>query len=91
MANRATITYAQTGVQPPVYVVTSLSEPPWETLEMDVEDDQTASANLVFSRRFDKVPAGSYPYKIRIGADHWVVDEFKDTSTLCHNTRVFTC
>jgi hypothetical protein len=44
MTESVTITFSQTGVQPPVYVVTSLSEPPWEPLEMAVDHEQTASA-----------------------------------------------
>lgn len=81
MAESATITFAATGVQPPVYVVTSLSNPPWETLEMDVDKEQTASANLIFTKRFDNIPEGSYQYKIRVGDGHWVVDESKDSGT----------
>jgi hypothetical protein len=81
MTTNATITFSQTGVQPPVYVVTSLSEPPWETLEMNVEDEQTASGDLVFARHFDNVAEGNYQYKIRIGDGHWVVDESKDSGT----------
>jgi hypothetical protein len=86
MTTNATITFAQTGVQPPVYVLTSLSDPPWEAIEMDVDKDQTASANLIFTRQFDSVAEGSYQYKIRVGDHHWVVDEQKDTGTLhvCH-------
>jgi hypothetical protein len=81
MTSHATITFAQTGVQPPVYVLTSLSEPPWEILEMDVDKEQTASANLIFTRRFENVAEGSYQYKIRIGDGHWVVDDSKDSGT----------
>jgi hypothetical protein len=79
MTERATITFAEAGVQPPVYVVTSMSEPPWETLEMRVDKDRSTSANLVFTRDFDNVPAGNYQYKIRVGEGHWVVDESKDS------------
>ena len=81
MTESETITFSQTGVQPPVYVVTSLSDPPWEPLEMHVEDAQTASANLIFTRRFDNVAEGDHQYKIRIGDGHWVVDESKDSGT----------
>ena len=81
MRDNATITFSQTGVQPPVYVVTSLSEPPWETLEMSVDKEQTASANAIFTRHFDNVPEGDYQYKIRIGDGNWVVDESKDSGT----------
>ncbi|KAH7075992.1 hypothetical protein FB567DRAFT_452479 [Paraphoma chrysanthemicola] len=87
MSNSATITFSQTGVQPPVYVVTSLSDPPWEILEMDVEKEQTASANLIFTRRFEGVAEGSYQYKIRIGDGHWVLDESTDCATDEHGNR----
>ncbi|KAH7408623.1 hypothetical protein DE146DRAFT_646764 [Phaeosphaeria sp. MPI-PUGE-AT-0046c] len=87
MTERAIITFAQTGVQPPVYVVTSLSDPPWETLEMDVDKEQTASANLIFTKRFDNIPEGSYQYKIRVGDGLWVVDESKDSAADEHGNR----
>jgi hypothetical protein len=81
MGNSATITFSQTGVQPPVYVVTSLSQPPWEALEMSLEKEDTASANKIFTRHFDNVPEGAHQYKIRIGHGNWVVDESKDSGT----------
>ncbi|KAH4024776.1 hypothetical protein HBI56_174830 [Parastagonospora nodorum] len=87
MAESATITFSQTGVQPPVYVVTSLSDPPWEPLEMHVDEAQTASANLIFTRRFDNVAEGDHQYKIRIGDGHWVVDESRDSATDEHGNR----
>lgn len=79
MAANATIIFSQPGVQPPVYVVTSLSEPPWEILEMFVDEQQPESENLVFKRTFQNVSKGSYQYKIRIGEGHWVVDESKES------------
>ncbi|KAF2112688.1 hypothetical protein BDV96DRAFT_497355 [Lophiotrema nucula] len=81
MASRATITFSQPGVQPPVYVVTSLSSPAWETLEMNVEGKETEGDDLLFTRHFDDVAEGSYQYKIRIGEGHWVVDESKESAT----------
>jgi hypothetical protein len=83
MTESVTITFSQTGVQPPVYVVTSMSEPPWEPLEMTVDEEQTASANLIFTRQFNKVAEGDHQYKIRVGDGHWVVDDSKDAGTLC--------
>jgi hypothetical protein len=85
MTERATIVFSQAGVQPPVYVVTSLSEPPWETLEMEIDKDRSTTDNLVFTRQFDKVAAGNYQYKIRVGEGHWVVDESQD-SGMPHST-----
>lgn len=85
MTESATITFSQPGVQPPVYVVTSLSDPPWEILEMTVDKDEAGSGNLIFTRRFDNVAAGDYQYKIREGDGHWVVDESKDSSMLSYS------
>jgi hypothetical protein len=82
MATKATITFSQTGVQPPVYVTSSLSG--WTTLEMDVEEDRTASDNLVFSKEFSDVAGGDHQYKIRLGEDHWILDEAKDTGNMIH-------
>jgi hypothetical protein len=88
MASSATITFSQTGVQPPVYVTSSLSG--WTTLEMSVEEDKTASDNLVFSKEFSNVAAGSYQYKIRVGEDHWVLDESKETGTFTSGPNLST-
>lgn len=69
-------------MQPPVYVVTSLSDPPWEAQEMTVDKEQTSSSDLVFLKHFDDAPAGDHQYKIRIGDGYWVVDESTDSGTL---------
>lgn len=79
MQSEATITFTQPGVQPPVYVVTSLSEPPWATLELEPSKEKTPSGDLVFERKFGNVAEGRYQYKIRIGEGHWVVDESKES------------
>jgi hypothetical protein len=77
MTGDATITFSQGGVQPPVYVVSSLSG--WTTLEMTKEEDKTATGDFVFTKRFSGVAEGRYQYKIRIGDSHWVVDESKES------------
>jgi hypothetical protein len=82
MAGHATITFSQTGVQPPVYVTTSIND--WTPVEMDVNEDKTASDNLIFRKEFNDVAEGSYQYKIRVGEDHWVLDESKETGMLAH-------
>jgi hypothetical protein len=79
MQNEATITFTQPGVQPPVYMVTSLSTPPWATLELKPIKEKTPSGDLVFEQKFGNVAEGSYQYKIRIGEGHWVVDESKES------------
>lgn len=77
MATHATITFSQPGVQPPVYVTSSLSG--WTPLEMDVAPDTTAAGDLVFTKHFTNVQPGSYQYKVRLGDDHWILDESKET------------
>lgn len=73
----ATVSFSQRGVQPPVFIVTSLTG--WIPLEMDVQQDQTEDGHLVFTKQFPNVPEGPYQYKIRIGDNQWVVDESKDS------------
>lgn len=77
MATHATITFSQPGVRPPVYVTSSLSG--WTPLEMDVADNTTASGDPVFTKTFSNVDQGSYQYKVRLGQDHWILDESKQT------------
>ena len=79
MHSEATITFTQPGVQPPVYVVTSLSTPPWAPLELKPIKETTPSGDLVFELKFSNIAEGSYQYKIRIGEGHWVVDESKES------------
>ncbi|KAG9200333.1 hypothetical protein G6514_007158 [Epicoccum nigrum] len=81
MQSEATITFTQPGVQPPVYVVTSLSSPPWATLELKPSEDKTPSGDFVFEQKFANVSEGSYQYKIRIGEGNWVVDDSKESAT----------
>lgn len=81
MQGEATITFTQPGVQPPVYVVTSLSTPPWAPLELKPREEKTSSGDIVFEQKFANVTEGSYQYKIRIGEGHWVVDESKESAT----------
>lgn len=79
MQSEATITFTQPGMQPPVYVVTSLSTPPWAPIELKPSKEKTPSGDLVFEQKFTNVAEGSYQYKIRIGEGHWVVDESKES------------
>ncbi|RAR11746.1 hypothetical protein DDE83_004473 [Stemphylium lycopersici] len=78
MATDATIVFSRTGVQPPVYVTTSLSG--WAPLEMDAEEDETRPGNLIFTKTFKHVAQGSYQYKIRLGEHDWILDESKETA-----------
>ncbi|KAI4654069.1 hypothetical protein J4E93_001838 [Alternaria ventricosa] len=85
MAARATITFSQPGVQPPVYVTTSLND--WTLVQMQPLHDKTASGDLIFSREFTGVAEGSHQYKIRVGEDHWVLDESKETAAVDQGIR----
>ncbi|KAJ4313080.1 hypothetical protein N0V94_007114 [Neodidymelliopsis sp. IMI 364377] len=87
MTSEATIIFSQAGVQPPVYVVTSLSTPPWATLELTPSNEKTPSGDVIFRQQFGNVAEGSYQYKIRIGEGHWVVDETKESATDEHGNR----
>ncbi|KAJ8107853.1 hypothetical protein OPT61_g8580 [Boeremia exigua] len=87
MQGEATVTFTQPGVQPPVYVVTSLSTPPWAPIELKPAEEKTTSGDLVFEQKFANVAEGSYQYKIRIGEGHWVVDESKESATDEHGNR----
>ncbi|KAF2001547.1 hypothetical protein P154DRAFT_574894 [Amniculicola lignicola CBS 123094] len=78
---KATIGFSRPGLQAPVFVVTSLSTPPWDVLEMNVDDQKTDSGDLVFKLSFDHVAEGTYQYKIRTGGSHWVIDDSQETAT----------
>ena len=82
MATHATITFSQPGVQPPVYVTSSLSG--WTPLEMDIAHDKTPSGDFVFTKHFANVHEGSYQYKVRLGEDNWILDESKETGKAAH-------
>ncbi|GME61535.1 hypothetical protein GTA08_BOTSDO00663 [Neofusicoccum parvum] len=71
-----TITFSVPGTHPPVYVASSLTNPSWQPVEMDLKDERTASGDLVFEKKFDAVESGEYQYKFRLGhGDWWVCDE----------------
>jgi len=77
MAHKVTVTYSSPGLQPPVYITTSLSEPQWDLLEMDCRE--TPDGEQEFAKTFH-VAGGEYQYKFRLGpGDWWVCDESKPT------------
>ena len=77
MAQKVTVTYSSPGLQPPVYITTSLSEPQWELLEMDCR--RTPNGEHEFAKTFHAAE-GEYQYKFRLGpGDWWVCDESKPT------------
>ncbi|KAK8253300.1 hypothetical protein IWZ00DRAFT_184017 [Phyllosticta capitalensis] len=77
-----TITFFHPNTNPPVYVATSLTNPPWQVVEMDVKQERTPSGDLVFEKKFDAVEAGEYQYKFRLGpGDWWVCDDNAPTES----------
>ncbi|KAK7560824.1 hypothetical protein IWX92DRAFT_420294 [Phyllosticta citricarpa] len=71
-----TITFFHPNTSPPVFVATSLTNPPWQVVEMDVKQERTPSGDLIFEKKFDAVEAGEYQYKFRLGpGDWWVCDD----------------
>lgn len=78
MTQEVRLAYRSKGLRPPVYVVTSLSNPQWEPKELhsEVLDD----GELEFWRTF-QVEEGEYQYKYRLGpGDWWALDETKPIS-----------
>jgi hypothetical protein len=73
MPQEVKITFSSPSLQPPVYIISSLSEPQWEVLEMDASAGE--NGQLHFSKVFHAQP-GEYQYKFRLGpGDWWVCDE----------------
>ncbi|KAH9845048.1 hypothetical protein Tdes44962_MAKER06907 [Teratosphaeria destructans] len=72
-----TVEHASPGLQPPVYIFTSLSDPQWTAVEMDTE--KKADGEYRFYKTF-QVDEGEYQYKFRLGpGDWWALDDSKPT------------
>ncbi|KAF2768036.1 hypothetical protein EJ03DRAFT_352479 [Teratosphaeria nubilosa] len=72
-----TVEHASPGLQPPVYVFTSLSDPQWTAVEMDTK--KQANGEYRFYKTF-QVDEGEYQYKFRLGpGDWWALDDSKPT------------
>lgn len=73
MAHKVTIKYSSPGLQPPVYITTSLSDPQWDLLEMDCGELPGGEREFVKTFHADE---GEYQYKFRLGpGDWWACDE----------------
>ncbi|KAF2144327.1 uncharacterized protein K452DRAFT_156920 [Aplosporella prunicola CBS 121167] len=71
-----TITYSHPDTQPPVYLACSVTNPPWEPMEMAVKEERSSQGDLIFEKTLDAVEPGEYQYKFRLGpGDWWVMDE----------------
>ena len=76
MKQRVSIDFASPGLQPPVYIFTSLSHPQWEAIEMFPVKQM--NGEFTFVRNFD-AEEGEYQYKFRLGpGDWWVCDERRE-------------
>lgn len=77
MKQHVSIEYSSPGLKPPVYIFTSLSDPQWDAVEMEIQKNE--KGDFVFSKAFD-VEEGEYQYKFRLGpGDWWVCDESRRT------------
>lgn len=77
MKQPTTVHYTSSGLKPPVFIITSLSEPQWDVVEM--EHSKNARGEHEFTKTFNAEP-GQYQYKFRLGpGDWWVFDEDKPT------------
>ncbi|KAJ8603332.1 hypothetical protein MRB53_042185 [Persea americana] len=75
MTRKMSIEYSAVNLQPPVFVTTSLSSPPWEIIEMEAINHP--EGQYLFKAEFDAME-GEYQYKFRLGpGDWWVCDESK--------------
>jgi hypothetical protein len=79
MSARVIITFAYAGIEPPIYVVTSASSPPWEVLEMNTSTELTKEGDNIYYLVLDGVAPGVYQYKVRAGNGTWIVDGSKET------------
>lgn len=77
MKQTVRVSYVHAGLQPPVYIITSMSEPQWEPVEM--QHTQKTDGEFDFWQQFE-AEEGEHQYKFRLGAgDWWVLDESKQT------------
>ena len=75
MKSHVRLSYSSAGLCPPVYVISSMSEPQWEPVEM--EFTQKEDGHYDFYKEF-KSEEGQHQYKFRLGpGDWWALDESK--------------
>lgn len=80
MKSTAHLSYSLAGLQPPVYVVTSLSEPQWEPVELEFTKQEDGDYH--FHKDFE-AEHGEHQYKFRLGpGDWWALDESKQIGEL---------
>ncbi|KAF1822283.1 uncharacterized protein K489DRAFT_381032 [Dissoconium aciculare CBS 342.82] len=72
-----TIGFTSPGLQPPVYICSTLTNPQWDAVEMDVTRNEKGEYRF---RKTFTVDEGDYQYKFRLGpGDWWATDDGKPT------------
>ena len=93
------ITLLNSGLSPPIFILASFTDPPWEPQEMKHAgvrmldsgaygvDSTLAQVEYMFWRRFDIYP-GVWSYKYRIGLNDWTIcDHNAETGKDLHMRR----
>lgn len=77
MANRkvpVTITHRVSGIQPPLFVAGTFSDPQWDPKEM--EFTAGSDGEHIFTKEFEVEPSSKIQYKFRVGyGDWWMLNE----------------
>ncbi|KAI3336519.1 hypothetical protein HD806DRAFT_8717 [Xylariaceae sp. AK1471] len=75
-----TFTFHQSGVQPPLFVAGTFSDPPWKPQEMDASIDQRGDA--IFTKQIMVNESSEIQYKFRhASGDWWALDPDADAVT----------
>ncbi|GAP88513.1 putative pt repeat family protein [Rosellinia necatrix] len=75
-----TFTFHRKGVQPPLFVAGSFSNPPWQPIEMDATVDQ--HGDFIFTKQVMVAENSMIQYKFRhASGDWWALDPDADTVT----------
>ncbi|KAI1180100.1 hypothetical protein F4777DRAFT_574382 [Nemania sp. FL0916] len=76
-----TFTFHRAGVQPPLFVAGTFSDPPWQPLVMDASTDQ--HGDFIFSKEVMVDECSEIQYKFRHAfGDWWALDPHADTGKL---------
>lgn len=69
-----TISFRRPGVQPPVFVAGSFSDPAWQPRQMQCLADGTGENH--FTTQVSVQPGQEYKYKFKVGeSNDWILDE----------------
>ncbi|KAL7627031.1 hypothetical protein AAE478_003807 [Parahypoxylon ruwenzoriense] len=72
-----TFTYQKDGIDPPVYIAGSFSDPPWQPQEMAASTDQ--HGGHIFTKQVMVEDGSEIQYKFRLGSGNWwALDETAD-------------